>query len=188
MVWEDPELTSSHRHTKSTVAYGTIPSEKDLNTSWTAPSQQIKGALRQVGEAETYSWQKRHPWCSNSSLGGISQSSGVSLRSEEVMSHSRNPKPWEVHWDKPLKCLALKSNEAYVQETQRAVVYWNTTCKGLAHKLTCHSAKAAVWEVLSLLWKKIHLLILKSPPEKQGPIGTPPGTKVLTGITFAHSL
>lgn len=69
-----------------------------------------------------------------------------------------------------------------------SVVYWNTTFKGLAHELTYNSAKAAVWEVPILLWKKIHLLILKSSPEKQGPIGTLPGTKVLTGIAFAHSL
>ena len=26
---EDPELTSSHRHTKSTATYRTVPSEKD---------------------------------------------------------------------------------------------------------------------------------------------------------------
>lgn len=30
---EDSKLTSSHRHVKTTVIYGTVPSEKDRNTS-----------------------------------------------------------------------------------------------------------------------------------------------------------
>ena len=32
VVWEDPELTSSYRHNKSTATYGKIPTEKNLRT------------------------------------------------------------------------------------------------------------------------------------------------------------
>ena len=33
VAYEDPELTSSHRYTKSTTTYGIFPSGKDLKTS-----------------------------------------------------------------------------------------------------------------------------------------------------------
>ena len=33
---EDPELASSHGHTKSTATHGSFSSEKDLKTRWTA--------------------------------------------------------------------------------------------------------------------------------------------------------
>ena len=36
VVWEDPELTSSYRHNKSTATHGKIPSEKNLRASLVA--------------------------------------------------------------------------------------------------------------------------------------------------------
>ena len=46
-------------------------------------------------------------------LRGISQS--FSLRNKEFMPHPRHPKPWDLRWrDEPSKCLALKTNGAYI--------------------------------------------------------------------------
>lgn len=51
MMGEGPELTSSHRCSKSIAAYGTIPSEKGLKTSLSSSSttKDKRATLRLVG-------------------------------------------------------------------------------------------------------------------------------------------
>lgn len=59
---DNPKLTSSHKHTKSTSTYGTILSEKSQLAELVFHEKNNKRAtLRQVGEAETESCQKSHP-------------------------------------------------------------------------------------------------------------------------------
>lgn len=49
---EDPEHTSSHRHTESIPIPGSISSQKDLKISLTTPSQDKRATWRWVGQAE----------------------------------------------------------------------------------------------------------------------------------------
>lgn len=56
---QDPELTSSRGHNKSTATYGMSPSEKHLKIEWTKASttKDKRTALRQAREAKTQTYQ-----------------------------------------------------------------------------------------------------------------------------------
>lgn len=59
---EDPELTSSHRHTRSTAAYGAASSEKALEMSWKAFRIKLEiGHIDGVREARMESCHEPHP-------------------------------------------------------------------------------------------------------------------------------
>lgn len=52
------------------------------------------------------------------------------------------PQPRDLHWeDEPLKHLALKTNEPYVQESQRAVGNQDSSLKRHVHSLTCSKSQ-----------------------------------------------
>lgn len=54
------------------------------------------------------------------------------LRSKEFVSCIRHLNPWKLHWrDRPPKYLALKTNGAYIQETQKAIGTGDSALKGL---------------------------------------------------------
>lgn len=59
----EPELISSHQHTKSIITYGTIFSEKKLKTHWTTATHHVdKKIPHQVGrEVETQYHHKPSP-------------------------------------------------------------------------------------------------------------------------------
>ena len=58
---EPPKLTSSHRHTESTVAHGANPSERNPETGRATPTHQVNEkiptspTLKWIGKAETHS-------------------------------------------------------------------------------------------------------------------------------------
>ena len=77
---KETELSSSHKHNKSTAIYGTISSGKEpenqLNNTYTMKDK--KATCRQVGETEMWSCKKPHQ--------------GTAIHSQEG-SHSTEPIP-----------------------------------------------------------------------------------------------
>ena len=73
-----------------------------------------------VGQAEMQAHQHPlPPQCSHLQLGGISQTQSFSLKSKGFMLHAD---PWDLQQrDESPKGLALKTNKAHIQDTQKAV-------------------------------------------------------------------
>ena len=120
---EDPELTSSHRHTNITTTYRATISENDLKTSRNDFSQ-LKTQRRnhnKMGMRGADVFQPgTTPQCSNPQGGGKSQPWKSSPRSKESDPHILLPSPGDLHQeDEPSKHLALKTSRTYVQEGQR---------------------------------------------------------------------
>lgn len=91
--------------------------------------------MRNKLELNTWYCPKPHPGHSNPQLGGNSQIWNFSLWSEVFSPHIGHPNPWDLpHGDKPSKFLALKTNGAYIQETQKFVGNWDSSFK----KLMCN--------------------------------------------------
>lgn len=123
VIQENPELTSSHRHTESIAIPGTIPSERNPETNYVTPIYQVHEKthtlpiLKPVGKAETYSCHKHHPQHSAIESGGNSQSQPL----------PEEQRVWTLHLvlqllrDEHPKHLTLKTNEVYFKETHKSV-------------------------------------------------------------------
>lgn len=62
LLQEDPEITSSNGHSKSTATYRTLPSEKHMKARLTAsPQQRTKDYIETDGRVERRSHRKPHP-------------------------------------------------------------------------------------------------------------------------------
>ena len=167
-----------------------------------------RATSRWIGEAETLSCQKSHSQHDNPQWGGISQIQSFSLRSmggAVCATHIRHPNSWNLHQrDEPPKHLALKTNGAYIQETQRAVGNWNSAFKGITCRLT-HlgpSVKAVVSKAPRPHVKDLNVLILKHLPKGVEPVGlslrqrcwwapfmnSPPILPVLVGMPCLYAL
>lgn len=95
-----------------------------------------KDTLRQEGGTETQSCHKPQPWRDDPRVGGILQIWSMSLRNEEFEPHIRHLNHWGLPQRKePPRYLALKTNGAYEQETQKAIENRYSTDKGLIHRL-----------------------------------------------------
>ena len=59
------------------------------------------------------------------------------MRNKEFESHIKHFTLWELQWkeDSP-KCLALETNGAYIQGTERTVGNRDSAFKGIMHRLT----------------------------------------------------
>lgn len=146
-----------------------------LKKTWKIAQQPLqnneRATQRWVGEAEMLCYQKPHPKNSEPQSGKIS--------------HSKTP--WVRDWcfiagtitlgtcardTSPLKPLALKNNEDYVQEIQRAVGNGDSTLKALISDLTWGPAqKQQLEKSLDYLWRR-SICKSKDLPEGQEPIKT----------------
>ena len=87
-----------------------------------------------VREVEIESQQKPYLQHSHPQSGGISQVQSFSLKSKQSVFHMRHPNLWNLQWrDEPPTCLTLKTNEAYVQDTQGVVRSRDVSSKGLKY-------------------------------------------------------
>lgn len=146
---EDPEVPSSHRHTKTTIKCRTTISKNDLKNSKTDFLQiriQRKGHIK-IGRRGRDVFQSEPtlpimPVVSQPMKGGISQLQGYPLRSKGSKPHIQVPSPGDLHQGDEPPCLSLKNSRAYIhiQESQRVVGNREFVHEGLAHKLT-HSAQ-----------------------------------------------
>lgn len=134
MTQEDPKLTSSYRHTKSTAKEGTISSEKYLQAGWTITThwaKEKKTTSKRVGEAGIQSCHKTHPWNSDPKLGGNSKARPL-LEEWRVWPHTRHPNFKDLHLSNKLpKYLALQINWAHNNDIHKSVLFWETAQKGL---------------------------------------------------------
>lgn len=143
---KEPELMSSHRHSKSTATYGTVHSEKDLTLAeHSLLTTKIKGPPP-IGQQRQNTWSCKKPHPRHSDLHTIRRdltNTELLPEKEGIVPHIWHPNPWNLHGrDEPLpKPLAVKHNRVYTQESQRAVSN-SFTLKGLLWRLT--STKAAV--------------------------------------------
>lgn len=120
---------------------------------------------------DTHSCQKPHPRRGDPQPGEIS----FFLRTKRFVICIRHSNPWKLHWrDRPPKYMALKTNGAYVRETQKAVGNGDSAPKGFVCRLTGPEiqGKSSCLKVPRPYGENTHLLILKCLPEGQGTVGT----------------
>ena len=127
------------------------------------------------------SGQYLHPGVANHKQNG-SHNQEIIPKERGAELHIRFPSPGVLYWkDEDPKHLVLKTSEPYIQESQRSVRNLVCALKGPTQDLTCPKSQVQTQQFVRCL-AQTHLLILKSLPERQEAVGTPPGTEMLEAI------
>lgn len=151
-------LSSTHGHNKPTATYRKIPSEKDPRTSWRASSQQMS----KRAACETVSPKAPLPeWWPT--VGRNLTNLELLLDEWGVYAPHQAPQPLGLavkRWAPQTSGLENQmDNGSHIQDTQKAIEKWDTSCKGLACTLTQEPAQKQQFEKrLDYMWRFLFFL------------------------------